>query len=1225
MSETKWTPAQRAAIDDRGGALLVSAAAGSGKTAVLTERAVRLITDPEHPVDADRLLIVTFTNAAAAELRARIGQALLRRSQAEPGNTALRRQRMLLQRAPICTIDAFCLDLLHKHFQALDIPPDFTPADPGSVEMLRNAALSETLEAAYQDADFCAFADLYGKGRTDKAAGEAVLQVYDFLRALPDYGKKLDEMLAPWQDENGFARTCWHDILMQEAARSARAAKELLCAALNDCREDFVTAQADAEASKKTPAAKEKAVAAVNEKFAEPLERLENSAALLGEVERLAGAGEWTPLYDRLTPYVLGMEQAPGLKNMKKRLTGEHKDAVKTRADEAAKLFEKIEDLISCSLDEAELDRKAAEPCLRALFAAVRDFDARFAARKRERRLLEFSDFEHLALRLLRDADGQPTELCQGIRQGYAAVMVDEYQDTNALQDALYRCLASPAGDDLFLVGDLKQSIYRFRQADPSIFREKLESWPLLPGGEARPRPEDGRPGENAMLALDANFRSAPQVVAGINFIFEQLMTPALGDTAYGDGQRLVCGAPGAYEGSVEAHFLPDDAAETDAQYIAGRIEAMVASGEPVRDGGTTRPVQYEDCCVLLAARGDFPAYAEALTARGIPVYADARENLLDAPHIRPLIALLRVIDNPAQDIYLAAAMLGPLFGFTDDDLVRLRALQRKTSLYGAVLAAVQSEEDNAFTRKARAFYARLTELRRMARSVPVEQLLEEIFASTGYLAALGVMENGTRRREDARRFAAFCASVGGSGISALVRAIDAAALAGSTGQDTVPGGSRPGCVTIMTIHRSKGLQFPVVFLADTARRFNAADTRQPVLLHREVGAGLRLRPEAGEGAYKTAAYAALANVHEQEMRSEQMRLLYVALTRAQDELILTIPLGMTKTTNPFAKAAAFLTAGAGETLHQQAACFADWLRAALLVHPGGGPLRRLAENLELPFVDTRSTIAVTVHDAPAEAAEPETAEEILETASADPALIETLRAGFGWQYPAADLAAVPAKVSVTSIVHKQEQTTLERPAFLSKDGLTAAEMGTALHAFLEHADFAALAAGLAGGGDTLAEAIRTERQRQVEAKLTPPEIAGKLDVSKIRRFVEGEAFARIRAAKQVLRELDFITALPASAVLAAQGSARPQADSAAAQARVLVQGIADIVLVFDDHIELLDYKTDRKKTEQEFLDAYRAQLELYALAIEKRFAPKPVTYQGIYSFSLNRLLEVKT
>ena len=331
--------------------------------------------------------------------------------------------------------------------------------------------------------------------------------------------------------------------------------------------------------------------------------------------------------------------------------------------------------------------------------------------RKQERKLLEFSDFEHQALRLLRTPDGVCTPLCQSIRQSYAAVMVDEYQDTNALQDAIYRCLASPAGDDLFLVGDLKQSIYRFRQADPSIFRAKLNAWAPLPSGTARPRPEEGTAGGNALLALDANFRSAPQVVAGINFIFEQLMTPQLGDTAYGDGQRLVCGAPGEYAGSVEAHFLPDETAETDAAWIAQRVEELVKNGEPVRDGSSTRPVQYEDCCILLAARGDFLAYEEALTARGIPVYADARENLMEAAHIRPLISLLKVIDNPAQDIYLAAAMLGPMFGFTDDDLVRLRAqsaaMQKKAqeeqgaketgkrasrmSLYGAVLQVVQN------------------------------------------------------------------------------------------------------------------------------------------------------------------------------------------------------------------------------------------------------------------------------------------------------------------------------------------------------------------------------------------------------------------------------------------------------------------------------------------------------------------------------------------------------
>ena len=1227
MSGPKWTPAQQAAIADRGGALLVSAAAGSGKTAVLTERAVQLITDPEHPVNADRLLIVTFTNAAAAELRARIGQALLHRSQLQPGNAMLRRQRMLLQRAPICTIDAFCLNLLHKHFQALDIPPDFAPADPGTVQLLRGAALAETLENAYRDPDFCAFADLYGKGRTDKPAGDAILQIYDFLRALPDYDRKLDEFLAPYEQENGFASTCWHDLLLAEAARCAKAARELLTAALADCRADFDQEQAAAE-EKKTPSARAKAQATVAEKYEEAGTRLEKAAALFAQAEQLAAAGQWDPLYDLLTPYVLGMEEAPGLKGMKKRLGGDHKAEIKTRSDEATALFEQMTQLICCSEAEAETDRQIALPRLRALFAAVRDFDARFAARKRERKLLEFSDFEHLALRLLRTPEGTPTPLCENIRQDYAAVMVDEYQDTNALQDALYRCLAAPAGDNLFLVGDLKQSIYRFRQAEPGIFRQKLDSWPLLPGAKARPRPPEGTPGTDALLALDANFRSAPQVVAGINYLFEQLMTPELGDTAYGDGQRLVCGAPGEYQGSVEVQLLPDDETETDAGWIAERIAQLVSAGEPVREGSTTRPVRYEDCCVLLAARTEFPVYVEALTARGIPVYADARENLMLAPHIRPLIALLKVIDDPSQDIYLAAAMLGPMFGFTEDDLVRLRARSRQVqaepdkkpariSLYGALLLALEDPAEDPFTEKVKDFYAHLTALRQMARSAPAEQLLEEIFASTGYLAALGVLENGARRREDARRFANFCATSGAGGISALVRAIDAAAQAGSTGQDTVPSGVHPGCVSIMTIHRSKGLQFPVVFVGDTARKFNASDIRQPVLVHRTFGAGLRLRPENGEGAYKTAAYTALAAVHAKELRSEQMRLLYVALTRAQDKLILTVPLSSGKTAKSFAKAAAFLAAGAGATLHQQANSFADWLRAALLVHPDGGVLRQLSGNRELLFVQTESVMAIKVcDDAVQLSEEPDTATQD-EAPETDPALVEKLRQNFAWQYPAAVLAQVPAKVSVTSIVHKAEQTTLERPGFLSKDGLTAAEMGTALHAFLEHADFARLAEAKAAG--TLDEAIPAERDRQVAVQLTAPEIAEKLDAVCIRRFVESEAFVKICAAEQVLRELPFITALPAGAVLAAQGH---EALPAAADAQVLVQGIADLVLVYPDHLELLDYKTDRRKAESDFLRAYRAQLNLYAIAIEKRFAPKKVTYKGIYSFALGKLIE---
>ena len=1212
MSSPKWTPAQRAAIADRGGSLLVSAAAGSGKTAVLTERAVQLITDPEHPVDADQLLIVTFTNAAAAELRARIGQALLRLSQQQPGNAALRRQRMLLQRAPICTIDAFCLDLLHKHFQALDLPPDFVPADPGSVETLRAAALAETLEKAYEDPDFCAFADLYGKGRSDQAAGRAVLQVYDFLRAMPDYPRRLTEMLTPWQQENGFCRSIWQTVLLEAAAGRASAAVELLTGALADCQEDLAQAQEEAACTGKA-----KKIDAVKEKFAEPLERLDLALGLLKQVEQLARAGEWESLYDKLTPYVLGMEDPPGLKKMKKRLAGDHKTQVKIRADEAAELFAQIQELICCSEAEAEADRQQALPRLRALFDAVRDFDARFAAKKRERKMLEFSDFEHEALHLLQDAEGHPTPLCQNIRCGYAAVMVDEYQDTNALQDALYRCLASPEGDNLFLVGDLKQSIYRFRQAEPEIFRAKLGAWPALPGAQVRPRPPQGHSGSHGMIALDANFRSAPQVVEGINFFFEQLMTPQLGDTAYGDGQRLVCGAPGEYAGSVEVCFQAEDSAETEAAWVARRIFDLVQQGEMVRDGSALRPVRYEDCCILLSARANFPVYAEALTRLGIPVYADARENLLDAPHIRPLVALLRVLDNPAQDVCLAAAMLGPLFGFTEDDLVRLRGGQRRGSLYGAVIAAADSDAQTPFHQKLREFRTRLDELRRLARSLPADRLMEEVFASTGYLAALGAMENGPRRREDAHRFAAFCASAGAGGISALVRAMDAAALAGSTGQDTVAAGAHSGCVSIMTIHRSKGLQFPVVILAETGRRFNTVDIRQPVLLHRTGGAGLRLRPPQGEGTYKTAAYTALTECHAQEMRSEQLRLLYVALTRAQDKLILTIPLGVTKTSDPLARAAVFLAAGAGESLHTQANCFADWLRAALLVHPCGGPLRRLAGLLELPFADTASRIELTIRQEEEQAAAPQ--EEERPAPQHDPALTRALQEGFVWHYRAEGLDSVPAKVSVTSLVHQTQELILERPAFLSKDGLTAAEMGTALHAFMEHADFGALAAGLDAGPEALAQAVQQENQRHVQARLTSPEIAEKLDQTSICRFVSGALFARIRAAEQVLRELAFITALPADVVMEAQHSPTP---AAAQGEQVLVQGVADLVLVFPDHLELVDYKTDRKKDAARLLADYAPQLELYALALNKRFAPRQVTYKGIYSFALGQLIQ---
>ncbi len=541
---------------------------------MLTERAVRLITDPEHPVDADRLLIVTFTNAAAAELRARIGQALLQRSQRQPGNAACAASGCCCSArpsAPLMLSVWTCCTSTFRRWISRRILPRQTPAAwsccgrrhwPKRWKMPTATRISAPLPTCT------------ARAAPTSPAGDTILQVYDFLRALPDYDRKLDEFLAPWQQENGFAATCWHDLLLAEAARCAKAARELLTAALADCLRHRDQEQAAAE-EKKTPPP--------GQRHRMPVEKYtEAGTAGKGRRPAWAGwnswplAGEWTPLYDLLTPYVLGMEEAPGLKGMKKRLNGDHKAHQDPRSTKPPPCLRRSPSSSAAARRKPRPTGRATLPRLRALFAAVRDFDARFTAKKRERKLLEFSDFEHLALRLLRTPDGTPTPLCENIRQDYAAVMVDEYQDTNALQDALYRCLASPAGDDLFLVGDLKQSIYRFRQADPSIFREKLDSWPPCPAAQPVPARRRVPPGTDALLALDANFRSAPQVVEGINFLFEQLMTPELGDTAYGDGQRLVCGAPGEYTGSVEAQFLPDDETETDAGWIAGRIAELV-------------------------------------------------------------------------------------------------------------------------------------------------------------------------------------------------------------------------------------------------------------------------------------------------------------------------------------------------------------------------------------------------------------------------------------------------------------------------------------------------------------------------------------------------------------------------------------------------------------------------------------------------------------------------
>ena len=1146
----KFTDAQAAAITARGGSLLVSAAAGSGKTRVLVERVVGLITDPEHPADADSLLIMTFTNAAAAKLRADITTRLAQEVRAHPGDRNLRRQQLLLQRASIGTVDAFCLHFVQQHFAMLDVPPDFETAEEADLARIEQETLAATLETAYNDPDFRAFADLYDRGRTDNTAGDAILDLYHFTRALPHPAASLKAFAEMWQTDAPPQDTPWGQELLGIALARAQGAKTLL------------------ESGAAIAARDEKADAAYTAVMQDDAARVENLCYRLAEKD-------WEGSLNALELALGGWRRAGAVKGGKD--SNQAASAASELRDRAKKQLESLrKDALLCTGEEFAADRRRAAPLVAALVRAAQTFaDSCFAAKCAEK-VLDYADYEHLTLDLLLDEHNERTPLCRTVSSRYRAVLVDEYQDTNALQDAIYFALARPEADNLFFVGDIKQSIYRFRLADPSIFVGKQQQW--KPHPQPAPAP--------ATLALDANFRSAPGVIAGINYLFETFFSKGLGGVDYGDGQRLVVGGDknAAYQGMCEVDVMDGADTEAEAQHIARRIAEMVQSGFAVRGKEGVRPCRYDDFCILLRGRKGFPTYEGALRTAGIPVFADSAADLLDEPHIRPFAALLRVIDNPAQDIPLAAVLLSPLFPYTADDLVALRRACPQGSLYGAVLG----DAADRFTE----FTAALTEYRRLARTLPVAELLEELLARTGYLAAVGALPDGARCREDLLSFTAWASGAGRAGLPALIRAMDAAAANGGLNQ-SAGGQTRPGCVSIMTVHRSKGLEFPVVFVADTDHKFNQSDAIRPVLTHSRLGVGVMLRAPRAAKRFKTLPYAALAQAIRTETLSEEMRVLYVALTRAQDALIITVPLKNTASSlkTPAVCAAAEAT---GPEAMRSMGSWAGWILTATMLHPDSDALWNYTSFLP-HHRPTKVALGIRLLPLPEQTEQPPAPP----APAADPAAVARLRASFAWQSPRAALEKVPAKVSVSAVVHAARPVALERPAFLQKSGMTGAERGTAIHAFMQSVPF-----------DGPAPDLTAEVRRQTELQLLDPALADKLDLDAVRPFFESAVWRRIRLAKQILREEPFITALPAAEITPAAGQ------GSAAAAEVLVQGIADLVLVFDEHAEILDYKTDRSRDAQFYVDEYAAQLRLYRRAFAQRLSV-PVTKLTIYSFAL--------
>lgn len=1163
MPEFKPTAAQAAAIETRGSAVLVSAGAGSGKTRVLTQRLMSRICDENDPVDLDRFLIITFTRAAAGELKGRIMQELAERLAKDPGNRRLRRQNALCGRAQIGTIHSFCAALLRENCHILGLSPDFKIVDDERAEAMKTAALEQVLEARYARPEdypgFLALADTVGAGRSDDRLAALILNLHLRMQchARPEQWarKQVEQLRAPAEDA---ADTPWGREVMAQARASA----------------EYWSGEMDRLLS--LMAGEEKISAAYRDSFAQ-------TAAELRELCRCLNIG-WDRARDCLP---IHFERLKGLRNSP---NPQPSELLKSRRDACKKAMGDLEGLLYAPSAQLLSELRLTAPAMEALLEVTLDFDRAFSRDKRQRGLVDYADLEHFTARLLTDEEGAPTELAKQLSRRYAEIMVDEYQDVSRVQDAIFRAI-SQEGKNLFLVGDVKQSIYRFRLADPAIFTEKYLSYADH---------EKAAPGQPRRILLRENFRSRREILEGANALFSMCMSRRLGDMDYDEAASLQYGA--SYPGTVPVPELtlvevadgededsPDKTAQ-EAAWVAGKIRKLMDSGCTVTGAAGPRPLQYGDIAILLRSGNAVgPAYCRALAEQGIPVAAVQGGDYFASVEISTLVSMLAVLDNPHQDIPLIAVLRSPAFGFSADALSAIRGADRQSDFYTALKAAAETDE------ACRAFLEKLERLRDLAADLPMAELVWLLLTELDLLALCSAMRDGAQRRARLMAFIELAERYEGSGYRGLHRFVLWLRRLSEKGQEPALGGAESSAVQIMSIHKSKGLEFPVVFLCDTARRFNRQDSRDTVLVHPELGLGPKLTDTQRRVEYPTLARNAIKLRLEREMLSEEMRLLYVAMTRARERLFITAALKDPEAA--IAKAESSITRPMAPEVLSQAGAMANWLICAALAD-GGTHL-------------SMNTGSVT---AQAQATE----EQAAVAAPSDPAAAAELERNLAFTYPHAAAEKLPSKVTATELKGHEEpdaeavslavkpHAPFRMPDFAKKDKpLTGTEKGIATHLVLQTMDFAK-------GGSR--EEIEGEVQRLCAQGFLSRREAEAVDVAAIARLFASDLGKRMRGCPRVLREFKFSLLCDAAEIY-----------GTAAGEQLLLQGVVDCCLDEPDGLVIIDYKTDRVRTAQEIAERgkrYRGQILSYARAME-RIHGKRVKQCLLYFITPGKTLEI--
>ncbi len=1312
--ESRWTDEQWRAIYERSKNLLVSAAAGSGKTAVLVERVIQTLLDEEEPLDVDRLLILTFTKAAAGEMKERIRHAIEEELKKRPASHHLRRQLLLLPGAAISTFHSFCMDLVKRYAYRLQMDPNFRILDEAEERLLRQEVLENLLEEAYGEDSFFAVADWFSSDRSDEPLQDLILRLYEFSRSRPWPEEALRKMVRLYREalEMEFDDWPWIREVKGEIGRRIEVLKAFHGKALHLCR---------------LPGG--------------PVEysgRLEEEGEALNKI-LVTEETPWEAIEAGLRNLAFGRLPAVKRSENENRNEGLREEVKELRDRVKEEVKSLLDTYFSGSVEGRKEELQRILPVADELIHRVLLFHERYAEVKRKKGVADFSDLEHKALALLRDSrstpgNEMPSEIARELSREYAEILIDEYQDTNEVQEAILTLLTTEGEGRRFMVGDLKQSIYRFRQTEPLLFQEKYERY----------SPEGNEWGTR--IDLSRNFRSRREILEGVNRLFRALMRRETAGIDYDERVELKYGAgpdveenPPSREGeegtksielliidrekgakelsreeengedhlstaaageeeeangedepekeSLEITAEEMERAELEARLIAFRIRDLVGSDgtSPYflydRKEKRMKPVRFRDIVILLrSARGWAPLFEEQFRLLGLPVYVERGGGYFSATEIQVMLSLLQLIDNPYQDIPLASVLRSPIVGLSAEELALLRLERKKGFFYDAVIRFISSKGENGqsiehqeLKATLRRFLEKMGKWRDLARRGALSRLIWQIYRETGYYDFVGGLPGGKERQANLQALydrARLFEEGAFRGLFRFLRFVERMKERGDDMGTARALGEQEDVVRIMTIHKSKGLEFPIVFLAGASKTFNEQDLRSPTLFSKELGIGTDVVDFDLSIRSASLPKLAIREREKKEMLAEEMRLLYVALTRAKEKLYIVATLPDYKKEEERWKE----KGGKGDeplpAYHLLSAkSYLDWIGPALILPQGSSqdlssngaspcfqegftlqviPARELSHPTRKKGEEIRSEIWETLRrfeTVPASLIH-EVEEEIGRQAMAD----EELERILGWTSPYTPMERHPAKQSVSEIKRKiqlfqeeeEEQEMLwlgsgidsgigiasdaavslrpasssfplrrprlaRRPRFMEEGGLTATEKGTAMHTVMQHLD---LTRPL--DRDRVEEELKSFVQREL---LTPEQVKS-IDIDGILRFFNTRMGRRMLTASHVYREVPFTFKIPAS---------RAYPDWEGEDEEILVQGIVDALIEEEGHLLLLDYKTDRTDgiEDGELIRRYRLQVALYREAVRSIWK-RPVARSFLYFFHGEKLLEVE-